>query len=466
MLFSSLTFLLFFLPAVLLLMLPPNLRWRNAMLLLSSLVFYAWGGVSMALILVFSILLNHLFALQIRHGKKNWLILGISIQVLILVGFKYIDFLLGNMAEFVQIFAPNTSYKPLGIKLPLGISFFTFQGISMLIDIYRKPDATKIKLHETALYISFFPQLIAGPIIRYHDIIDQIRDRIFNWTHVQIGFQRFVFGLFKKVAIANPLGQLTDQLIETDIQLLDASAAWLGIMAYAMQIFFDFSGYSDMAIGLGKMVGFDIAENFNFPYIARNIQDFWRRWHISLSTWFRDYVYIPLGGSKHGNWKTYRNLIFVFFLTGFWHGAAWTFIFWGLFHGAFLIFERIGGSKILEKLPRFVQHLYTLLIVLIGWVYFRIDDFEIATSYVGQLFSTNSTATLKAIYFFDLEIVMVFVVGILLCIPRKSIPFLTRLTLENSFFSPIKSFLTPILLAYCLLMLTGNTYNPFIYFRF
>lgn len=466
MLFSSFTFLFYFLPAVLLLMLPSSLRWRNAALLVSSLIFYAWGGFSLSILLILSSIINHFFASKVRFGYRSWLVVGVSFNIAILVGFKYIDFFFMNIMELMKKFDPSFTYKPLGIKLPLGISFYTFQGISMLVDLYRKPSMIKLKLHETMLYISFFPQLIAGPIIRYHDIIDQIRVRVLNWEKIHTGTQRFVLGLFKKVAIANPLGLLADQLIETDIELIDASAAWLGIIAYSFQIFYDFSGYSDMAIGLGKMLGFEIGENFQFPYTARSIQDFWRRWHISLSTWFRDYVYIPLGGNKKGKWKTYRNLLLVFFLTGFWHGAAWTFIFWGLFHGFFIILERIGGNTILEKMPRAFQHFYTLLVVVIGWVYFRIDDFRAASSFVAQLFSSNEKAILNAIYYLDIELILVMALAVLLSIPRKSFPLLQRSFFENFIFVLFQNILTPVLLYYCLMQLAGSTYNPFIYFRF
>jgi alginate O-acetyltransferase complex protein AlgI len=445
--------------------LPSSLRWRNLILLLFSIVFYAWGGVSVTAVLLLSVLANHLFAKLLIAGKKKAIYVGVTFNVLLLIFFKYVDFFLENISYLIQRFDSTFEIEPLGVKLPLGISFFTFQGISMLIDIHRSKPEKTVKLQDTAMYICFFPQLIAGPILRFNDIIDQIHTRYITKIGVHEGIQRFSIGLFKKVAIANTLGALAECIYKTDLELLDSSAAWLGIIAYSFQLFFDFSGYSDMAIGLGKLFGFHIPENFNYPYIARSIQDFWRRWHISLSTWFRDYVYIPLGGNKQGNLKTYRNLILVFFLTGFWHGAAWSFIVWGLFHGVFLLIERIGFGKILEKTPSVFQHVYTVLVVMVGWVFFSQETLNDAFVYLGKMFDFTSVGQLNYLHFLNLENTLFLLLALLFAIPSQQ--FLSYLPTQIQVaLRPIFQFYPAFLFFYCIILLSGSTYNPFIYFRF
>jgi alginate O-acetyltransferase complex protein AlgI len=332
---------------------PP--RVRNGILLLFSFLFYAWGGVSYSIILVISVLTNFIFVRQIAKSgkfKKRWLQAGIVFNIVLLGLFKYLDFLIENI-NFISNISTDTPVMigSLGIVLPLGISFFTFQQMSMLWDVYRDEPEELPRFGQTALYISFFPQLIAGPIVRYHDIIDQIRNRSEKLDLFVSGIRKFIIGLFKKMVIANTCAAIADSIFIQDVEMISIGMTWLAAVAYAFQIYFDFSGYSDMAIGLGRMFGFRILENFNFPYIARSIQDFWRRWHISLSTWFRDYLYIPLGGNRGGRLRTYVNLFIVFFLTGLWHGATWSFVFWGLFHGLFLVIERLGFAKILKRLP-------------------------------------------------------------------------------------------------------------------
>lgn len=466
MLFSSFSFLIFFLPLLILVYLPKNLLWRNSILLIFSLLFYAWGGVSMTAILVLSILLNHFFARKIQQKKKPWLNIGILVNVLILINFKYLDFFIQNINVLLGFISEVKPLNLLHIKLPLGISFFTFQGMSMLWDIAKQEKKEKLHLHETALYIAFFPQLIAGPIIRYHDIIAQIRARKSTWDGINEGSKRFVIGLFKKVALANPLGFLANQIFETDLQLNDSSSILLAVIAYSLQIFFDFSGYSDMAIGLGKMLGFHIPENFNFPYVAKSIQDFWRRWHISLSTWFRDYVYIALGGNRAGNWKTYRNLILVFLLTGFWHGATWSFVFWGAFHGFFILLERLFLGKTLTKLPAFLQHFYTLAVVGIGWIFFRIENFSEALEITKHLFSGKGDNGWVFIQFLNNENLVILFLGLWMCVPHKKINLLSLSNSRNILFRFISQLSYPILVLYCLVLLSGSTFNPFIYFRF
>jgi alginate O-acetyltransferase complex protein AlgI len=465
MLFSSLTFIFFFLPILFLVYLPKNLTWRNAILLLFSILFYAWGGVSVTALLLISILLNHVFAKQVIKQKKTALVFGIIFNILLLFFFKYIDFFIENLQVILSLFDDSIHLNSLGVKLPLGISFFTFQGISMLIDIHRNPTYKDLKLQDTALYISFFPQLIAGPILRFDTIIHQIKQRIVTWDKIHYGFQRFSLGLFKKVAIANTLGLLVETIGKHQLEDINSSVAWLGIIAYSLQLYYDFSGYSDMAIGLGSVFGFNIPENFNFPYISKSIQEFWRRWHISLSSWFRDYLYIPLGGNQQGKWKTYRNLLIVFFLTGFWHGAAWSFIVWGMFHGTFILLERIGFARFLSKLPTGIQHVYTLMLVLIGWVFFSQENLSDALNYIQHLFQFNTHNTLNFTHFLNYENSLFLSIGILLAIPWNRF--------SNYFAPPLRKISAPVLQVipsflffYSIILLSGSTFNPFIYFRF
>lgn len=464
MLFSSLTFLFVFMPVLFVLYTRKWHVWQNSILLVTSLGFYVWGGVSYSIVLVLSILFNYLIGLQVRKHRKKWLVFGIVFNLLILVVFKYLDFFIENINLLFE-----TDLKLLHIPLPLGISFFTFHGISFLTDIYRSPKEEKIRLDDTTLYICFFPQLVAGPIIRYHDIIAQIRSRTMTILKVNEGIQRFIIGLFKKVVIANTMGALADSIMDLSSTSLGASAAWLGILAYTLQIYYDFSGYSDMAIGLGEMLGFRIPENFRYPYIAQSIQDFWRRWHISLSTWFRDYVYIPLGGNRKGNFRTYFNLSFVFLLTGFWHGPTWSFVFWGAFHGFFLIMERLFLGELLKKIPAILRWAYTLLVVMIAWVFFRIENFADGWNYCGVLF--NPSAEGKVFFeFLDIEKVIVMVIAILFSAPvflflRQKLETLPNPVQATISFVQV-NLLIPVLFLYSIMVLVGSSYNPFIYFRF
>ena len=373
MLFSSLVFIFYFLPAILIAYYLSPKSWKNYILLLFSFIFYAWGGVSYSVVFLISIVLNYFFARGISNSKNNskaWLRGGIFFNIALLFSFKYFVFLVENINNIGAFFEYDfVLFDKLKILLPLGISFYTFQQMSMLWHIYGSEVKSKIKFSETALYIGFFPQLVAGPIVRYNDIINQIRSRKETISLFHSGVERFIIGLFKKVIIANACGLLVDTILKSEVELLSFSAAWLGIVAYAFQIYFDFSGYSDMAIGLGRMFGFEILENFNFPYISKSIREFWRRWHISLSTWFRDYVYIPLGGNKSSVNKTYRNLLIVFLLTGFWHGATWSFVFWGVYHGSFIIIERLGFSRVLEKLPFGISWLYSSVVIPVSYTH-------------------------------------------------------------------------------------------------
>lgn len=464
MLFSSLTFLIVFLPLVFVLYAGGNNIWKNSVLMVTSLIFYAWGGVSYSIILVLSILLNFFIGRKVRKHRKGWLIAGVVLNLAILVTFKYLDFFIENLNLLFDAGIPLTK-----IPLPLGVSFFTFHGISFLTDIYRSEKEEPIRLDETTLYICFFPQLVAGPIIRYHDIIDQIRTRTITLTGLNHGIQRFILGLFKKVVIANSVGALADQIMNENPGDLSSPAAWLGIIAYTLQIYYDFSGYSDMAIGLGSMLGFRIPENFNYPYIASSIQEFWRRWHISLSTWFRDYLYIPLGGNRKGNTRTYINLGIIFILTGFWHGATWSFVFWGVFHGFFMIIERLFLGDLLKKIPSVIGWIYTMLVVMIAWVFFRIESFPEAFEYAQLLFSFK-TEGITSLENLDNEKIVTLFTALLFSIPfypaiSARIDLSTNRLVKGLAFVKM-NLLIPALFLYSVMILCGSTYNPFIYFRF
>ena len=390
MVFSAPIFIFLFLPIVIFLIVVAEKKLHNIILLCASLFFYAWGALAQTPIFIFSIVSNYCFGLLIAkaHGKKATLIVGMGIAVnLLLLGyFKYFNFLLENLNTLFSVTGLKlVAYEP--VVLPIGISFFTFHAMSYIIDVYRKKVPAQKNFLDLALYISFFPQLIAGPIVRDIDVASQFQKRTLSLEKVSFGIQRFIFGFSKKVIIANAMAYLADKIFNTPLDQISNGTAWLGITAYTFQIYFDFSGYSDMAIGLAKIFGFDFPENFNYPYIAQSVKEFWRRWHISLSTWFRDFLYIPLGGSKGSNQKTIRNLLIVFFCTGFWHGASWNFIVWGMFHGLFLLLERIGLEKILTKAWKPIRIGYTLLVVMIGWVFFRATDLNHAIGYLNKMIS-------------------------------------------------------------------------------
>jgi len=483
MLFSSPIFLFYFLPVVIIGYYLLRDKWRNVFLFISSMIFFAWGGVSYSVLLIGSIVMNYFAGLLIGKSpgsikSRNWLIVGVGLNLLLLIIFKYTNFIIGNLNfwfDFLKI--PPIENK--SIALPVGISFYTFQSLSYLVDIYRRETKVQKNIMRLGLYISLFPQLIAGPIVRYHDIATQLERRTVTIEKFSYGVQRFLTGLGKKVLIANNFAYVADNIFSVIPSDLSPEAAWLGIISYTFQIYFDFSGYSDMAIGLGSIFGFHIPENFNFPYIARSIKDFWRRWHISLSTWFRDYLYIPLGGNRKGNKRTYINLFIVFFLTGLWHGASWNFVAWGMIHGLFLVLERLGMEKFLGKLWKPVQHLYTLFIVVNAWVLFRAVDFEYAWGYYKALYGFNNSQ--NGIYelakYLNTEFYIIFIIAILasaqffknsrLWLDRNIISLSgNRLIITQSVFSTILTLFYFGLLILCAAYLLSNTYNPFIYYRF
>ncbi|WP_394899664.1 MBOAT family O-acyltransferase, partial [Clostridium tertium] len=420
MLFSSSVFIFIFLPLVLFLYYISGKKIRNYILLLASLIFYAWGGVNYLKILMVSILINYIFGLLIdktvdrSHLRKFILILGIILNLALLFYYKYYDFFIENINNILNM---NLELKR--IVLPIGISFFTFQGMSYIIDIYRNDGKVNKNIFSVALYISFFPQLVAGPIIKYKTIDEQIRVRKESIDYFSYGINRFVIGLGKKIIISDMLGAISNNIfLLANSSGIDMITAWIGAICYTLQIYFDFSGYSDMAIGLGHLFGFKFPENFNYPYISRSITEFWRRWHISLSTWFKEYLYIPLGGNRRGN--VYFNLFVVFLVTGLWHGASWNFVIWGLWHGMFMIIERvIRNENWYKKIPSFIKIFITLFIVIIGWVLFKATTLEEGLKYLSIMFglSNFSNITFEYTYFISRKFIVLIIIGIIASTP-------------------------------------------------
>ncbi len=475
MVFSSVLFLFLFLPLVLLGNALAPKKFRNTFLFIGSLLFYFWGETDLIGIIIFSIFINYLGGLiidKVTIRRKAVLLITVALNFVVLIYYKYFFFLIDNINSFIG-FDSSTMEEIKGIRLPMGISFFTFQGVSYVVDVYRKQAKAQVNPINIGLYISLFPQLIAGPIVRYNSVMDQIKNRVTTLDYLYQGIIRFIKGFCKKILIANTMAQVADGIFETNFQDLSTPQAWLGIICYALQILFDFSGYSDMAIGLGKMLGFDFEENFNYPYISKSIKEFWRRWHISLSTWFRDYLYIPLGGNRKGKIRNYINLLIVFLATGVWHGASWSFIFWGLFHGLFLILERLGFDKILSKLFKPLQHLYVLSIVLIGWVFFRVEVFSDALQYLKIMFGGGADIEFSWWDYMNSYNTLTLLLGILFSV--NFIPVLKKWEEKTlvPFFLPYKQFRTYITLLTLLFIfyfsiseIANSTYNPFIYFRF
>lgn len=479
MVFSSTVFLFIFLPFVLIVNYLLGKELRNYFLLLVSLFFYSWGEGFLVMLMVTSICINYLCGLLVDHykqkekaGATKWVLgIGITINLLFLLYFKYFNFFVDNI-QGVGLFS---SLSNVPIHLPIGISFFTFQSISYLIDIYRDEAEVQKNPFHLGLYISLFPQLVAGPIVRYQDVATQISKRILSQEKFVEGIFRFIRGLAKKLILANSLGIIADNAFAVSSGDLPTMVAWVGIICYSLQIYFDFSGYSDMAIGLGKMLGFDFLENFNYPYISKSIQEFWRRWHISLSTWFRDYLYIPLGGSRIANWKIYRNLFIVFLVTGFWHGASWNFIVWGLFHGFFLIIERVGFGKVLKSLPNFIGHFYALFVAIIGWVFFKANDLPHAMEYLGAMFGFSNGYDYMPLLSFSNYTLVVFILAVIFSTPIRRVlherveGYLERLSnpvlATNLYRIGAYSFTLSLLFA-SILEIATSSYNPFIYFRF
>ena len=447
--------------------------WKNGFLFGASLVFYAWGEGPIVAVLLLSAGINFVAGQLIERGQRK-AGLGLSLvgSLSLLFYYKYSNFAVDSARGFAEAFGlPIANSMQLAtIALPIGISFYTFQGISYTLDIYWGRIRANKSFINYGTYVAMFPHQIAGPIVRYADIAPELAERHITVEKFGLGAERFIIGLAKKVLLANTFASLADQIFNARLTDINTPTAWLGIVAYALQIYFDFSGYSDMAIGLGKMVGFDFKENFNYPYIARSVQDFWRRWHISLSSWFRDYVYIPLGGNRSSEVKTYRNLLIVFFVTGLWHGASLNFVVWGLFHGVFLLVERAGLGKWLDRVPAIVGHVYTLLVVLVGWVFFRAIDLSSAVAYLGKMVGLGAESALLAYppsFFLSGEVVVSLLLAFVLATPVYH--WFQRVWQKLPAPGPRElaySFVLFGLFVMAVMYLAADTYNPFIYFRF
>ena len=482
MVFSSEVFLFLFLPVVLLVHCLLGRRAWNTVLLIASLVFYTWGEKAYVLIMIYSITISYVIGCLLditKRQKTRKFILGsgIVLNLLPLIYFKYSGFFIDNLNMLLNL----DILADASISLPIGISFFTFQAISYLVDLFRGDAQPQRSILNLGLYISLFPQLIAGPIVRYHDINKQIAERTITLDDIGHGAERFIIGLAKKVLIANSIGELVDSVFNLEAGEINASLAWLAIVGYSLQIYFDFSGYSDMAIGLCRMFGFNLKENFNYPYFARSIKEFWRRWHISLSSWFRDYLYIPLGGNRLGPTRTMVNLFIVFFLCGLWHGASWNFIAWGIFHGLLLSFERIKFvDSLMTKLPGLITHTYTLLMVMFGWVLFRSPTLDYAMDYFVAMFSFNREIFMD-VYLLNAinnETTIAICLGIFFSTPIYPIlkeKYITPLLDNDSNNSKAatatisRTLLVAVLSCLFLLSIVSTVsgeYNPFLYFRF
>ena len=461
MVFSSITFLFYFLPIVLgIYYIVPN-KFKNIVLLIASLAFYAYGEPKYVAVMIISIIATYIFGILMDKYKKYkelFLILSIFVSIGLLTYFKYINFIIQNINLWL-----SSQIDFIYVVLPIGISFYTFQLISYIIDVYRGEARVQKNIFKLAMYISLFPQLIAGPIVRYTTVEEQIEKREYTFEKFSHGVRRFIIGLGKKVLIANVLGELNSAFVASnDTTIL---AYWLYAISGMLQIYFDFSGYSDMAIGLGKMFGFEFLENFNYPYIATSITDFWRRWHISLSSWFRDYIYIPLGGNRVSKTKWFRNIMVVWLLTGLWHGAAWNFIIWGLYFGILLILEKVFLSKYLEKLPKVLTRIYTLLIVMISFVIFNGESTAQIMQNIGGLIGINTTrvVSIESMYYLKSYFVVLLISFI------GATPILKNFANKEKIHKVI-NILEPIflllILTICTSYIIDGSFNPFLYFRF
>ena len=459
MVFSSIPFLFFFLPIVLICYYLVPFKLKNYVLLVFSLIFYAWGEPVYIILMIFSCLLNYFYALYHDKVKNRKLlfILCIVANLLILGFFKYADFLIDIINSIFRL-----NINPLKLALPIGISFFTFQTMSYSIDVYRSSVVPERNFFYFTTYVSMFPQLIAGPIVRYETISKELYKRDINFNNFSDGLLRFMQGLFKKVLIANNIGYLWTTL--SSMESLSIASAWLGIIAYTFQIYFDFSAYSDMAIGMGKMLGFNYLDNFNYPYISKSVTEFWRRWHISLSSWFKDYVYIPLGGSKCSRIKHIRNILIVWCLTGIWHGASYNFMLWGLYYGIILIIEKFFLKGFLSKLPNTLKHIYTMLVVIIGWLIFASTDLSMFSVYFSNMFNIFKYPFIDETFIFYFKsYFIIIVISTLLSMPiYQNI----KKKLNSRGWMIISLILYLVFFFITVSYLVSDSYNPFLYFRF
>lgn len=472
MVFSSSLFLLYFLPVFLLFYYFADVKYKNYVALAASVFFYAWGAPTFIFIVAGSIVVDF-FAVKEMHqstGRKKKLLVAFSVvlNIGLLLYFKYANFFVENFNVMLEAFGGKPA-EWTKVALPIGISFFSFQKMTYAVDVYRKVHAPLKRMSDFALYILMFPQLIAGPIVRFNEIADQLEDRRYNENvdNRLTGFFRFALGLGKKVLIANVMGEYADSVFALEPSAMTTATAWMGVIAYAFQIYYDFAGYSDMAIGLGRMIGFDFLENFNNPYISQNISEFWRRWHISLGRWMRDYLYIPLGGNRVSKRRMYLNLWFVFLISGFWHGAAWTFVIWGAFHGFFLIADRLFLLKFYSKIGKYPAIVITFVITLVGWVFFRAETLPYALDFIGRMFSFTAG---PAVYISQ-KVWIILIIGAFfgfwgafgkveqwqmkLFAKKQQLSTLVVMTLASV-----------VLFTLSLAAITSSGFNPFIYFRF
>ena len=470
MVFSSPIFLFYFLPCLLALYFLVPRQGRNLLLLSGSLLFYAWGEGFYLLLMLVSIALNYGFGLAIQRWRQSrWVIaIGVALNLAVLISWKYANFIVDSI-NWVLTGLNLPIWELDSVHLPLGISFFTFQALSYLIDIRRGEVEAQRNPISLGLYIAMFPQLIAGPIVRYSTINAEIISRRVTPAMFAEGVERFVLGLSKKLLIANPLGSVVDTMYSMPIEGMPTHVAWFLVILYGLQIYFDFSGYSDMAIGLGRMFGFRFLENFNYPYKSKSIREFWQRWHMSLSTWFRDYLYIPLGGNRKGPIRTYINLSLVFVLCGLWHGAAWTYFIWGAAHGVVLCLERAGLEAFLQRLPTIFQHAYFHITLLLTWVLFRMESIPDALVYYQSMFAFDfSSVSFELLDALKSDVLLALIAGLLLCVPTPLTRWYRERTIaEGSIALRYTRILMVVgLLGLCAMQLATATHNPFIYFRF
>ena len=473
MLFSSTVFLLAFLPLTLLIYfaVPQRMvKGRNVVLLIASLIFYGWGEPKYILVMLGSILFNYFLALAVekhrnvdnQHGGRAMLILAVVGNLAILGFFKYTDFLIGTVNDLF-----GSGFGVLGIALPIGISFYTFQTMSYVIDVYRGKVGAQKDMIAFAMYVTLFPQLIAGPIVRYSDVEERLTDRRSNSAQMAEGVRRFIIGFGKKVLLANQVYVIWKEI--SAIEEMSVASAWLGAVAFTFQIYFDFSGYSDMAIGLGKIFGFDYLENFNYPYISRSITEFWRRWHMSLSSWFKEYVYVPLGGNRKGLPRQILNIAIVWALTGLWHGASWNFVAWGVYFGVILIVEKLWLLRLLEKAPAFIGHVYSLILIVAGWVIFAIEDLGQVLGYLGQMVGTSGILVDDAFLYFGQSRIWLLIACVIgsTPLPAKVCSIIEeKLSGADILLGALETALLIGIMVLAMAFLVSGSYNPFLYFRF
>lgn len=465
MVFSSAVFLFAFLPVVFILhTVIRNTTARNVLLIVASLIFYAWGEPVYVVLLLASILINYLLG-RFVWGRKPVLVAAVIVNLAFLIVFKYAGFIVQsiNVLPFISLKEPK-------ISMPIGISFYTFQAMSYVIDTYRDERKRPGSFLDVMLYVCLFPQLVAGPIVKYNSVREQLQDRQVSAEGTASGIQRFIVGLSKKMLIANVMAVAADRMFALDIAQLDMASAWVGAVCYMLQIYFDFSGYSDMAVGMGKMFGFSFPENFDYPYTACSIRQFWKKWHISLTSWFREYLYFPLGGNRKGRARTLFNRFFVFLCTGIWHGADWTFVVWGIYHGVLTMLETVlvkdknAGKAADSAKPviRVLGHIYTLLAVMIGFVIFRADSMSQAVHFIVSMFSFGATAvgTMTAVSVMSPLFIITLIIAAVACTP------VLRMLPKNAVTRLLGMVLTIILYMLCIMEIAAGSYNPFIYFRF